>query len=307
MSLKTLEWDEEMLALFRVPRPMLPRIMGSAERVAETRGFPGLPDGIPITGIAGDQQAALFGQACFGLGDAKCTYGTGAFALVNVGSVPIPSRYGLLTTVGWKVRDKVVFALEGSSFIAGAAVQWLRDGLGLIKGAADIEALAASVPSSEGVVFVPAMSGLGAPYWDAEARGLICGLTRGATAAHLARATLEGIALQVADLLGAMSDDLGHPIARMRVDGGAAANNLLMQYQADVTGVVIERPAELESTARGAAMLAGIGCGLFKGEADAAQMSKAERIFRVEMSEADRAAHRSRWADAVGRSRGKHG
>jgi glycerol kinase len=307
MNLRTLDWDDAMLSLFKVPRPMLPRIVGSAERVAETRGFPGLPDGIPITGIAGDQQAALFGQACFGIGDAKCTYGTGAFVLVNVGSVPVPSRHGLLTTVGWKVRDRVVFALEGSAFIAGAAVQWLRDGLGLFKTAAEVEALAASVPSSDGVVFVPALSGLGAPYWDPDARGLLCGLTRGSTAAHVARATLEGIALQVADLLGAMSDDLGKPVGRMRADGGAAANNLLMQYQADVAGVTIERPGELESTARGAAMLAGVGCGLFKDEADAAQMSKAERLFRVEMGDDERAGHRARWSDAIARARGKRG
>jgi glycerol kinase len=307
MNLKTLEWDEDMLALFRVPKPMLPRIMGSAERVAETRGFSVLPDGIPITGIAGDQQAALFGQACFGPGDAKCTYGTGAFVLVNVGSVPIPSRYGLLTTVGWKVGSKVVYALEGSAFIAGAAVQWLRDGLGLFKTAGEIEALAASVPSSEGVTFVPALSGLGAPYWDPEARGLISGITRGTTAAHLARATLEGIALEVGDLLGAMADDLGQPLAKMRADGGAAANNLLMQFQADVAGIAIERPAELESTARGAAMLAGIGAGLFKGEAEAAQMAKADRVFKVGMTDIERTAHKNRWIDAVGRARGKRG
>ena len=307
MNLKTLDWDDDMLALFRVPKPMLPRIHGSAERVAETRGFSVLPDGIPITGIAGDQQAALFGQACFGPGDAKCTYGTGAFVLVNVGSVPIPSRHGLLTTVGWKIGSNVVYALEGSAFIAGAAVQWLRDGLGLFKTAGEIESLAASVPSSEGVTFVPALSGLGAPYWDPEARGLISGLTRGSTAAHLARATLEGIALEVGDLLGAMADDLGQPLAKMRADGGAAANNLLMQFQADVAGIAIERPAELESTARGAAMLAGIGAGLFKGEAEAAQMAKAERVFEVVMSDIERTAHKNRWIDAVGRARGKRG
>src|SRR6185369_4730181 len=182
MSLRTLDWDGAMLALIGVPRAVLPRIVGSAEKVAVTRGFPHLPDGIPIAGIAGDQQAALFGQACFGVGDAKCTYGTGAFVLTNIGSAPIRSRFGLLTTVAWKVGDSVAFALEGSAFIAGAAVQWLRDGLGLIKSAAEIEGLARRVPSSEGVTFVPALSGLGAPYWDAEARGLITGITRGTTA-----------------------------------------------------------------------------------------------------------------------------
>jgi glycerol kinase len=303
MSLASLDWDEGMLRLFGVPRPMLPRIVGSAEGVAVTHGFPKLPDGVPIAGIAGDQQAALFGQACFGVGDAKCTYGTGAFALVNIGGRPIASRFGLLTTVAWKVGADVAFALEGSAFIAGAAVQWLRDGLGIIKRAADIEALARAVPSSDGVTFVPALSGLGAPYWDPEARGLICGLTRGSTAAHLARATLEGVALEVRDLLGAMADDLGRPIAKLRVDGGAAANDLLMQFQADVAEVAIERPPELESTARGAAMLAGVGVGLFRTMAEAAGMSKVDRAFGVEMSPTERAGHRQRWAAAIARTR----
>lgn len=303
MSLETLAWDDAMLALFRVPRAVLPRIVGSAERVAVTRGFPHLPDGVPIAGIAGDQQAALFGQACFGVGDAKCTYGTGAFVLVNVGSAPLMSRFGLLTTVAWKIGDEVAFALEGSAFIAGAAVQWLRDGLGLVKSAGEIEALARTVASSEGVSFVPALAGLGAPYWDPDARGLLCGLTRGTTAAHVARATLEGIALEVTDLLQAMADDLGRPLARMRVDGGAAANDLLMQFQADVANVAIERPVELESTARGAAMLAGVGAGLFQRTAEAARMSKTAKTFEVSMSAAERAEHRARWADAVSRAR----
>jgi glycerol kinase len=305
MSLHTLDWDDAMLALLGVPRAVLPKIVGSAEKVAVTRGFPGLPDGVPIAGIAGDQQAALFGQACFGVGDAKCTYGTGAFVLVNVGDQPIQSRFGLLTTVAWKAGDEVVFALEGSAFVAGAAVQWLRDGLGIIKKASEIEALARTVPSSGGVTFVPALSGLGAPYWDPEARGLICGLTRGTTAGHLARATLEGVALEVSDLLGAMADDLGKPLAKMRVDGGAAANDLLIQFQADVARIVIERPAELESTARGAAMLAGVGAGIFRSLAEAAGMSRPDRVFQVEMAADDRAAHQARWADAVGRVRGR--
>jgi glycerol kinase len=303
MSLATLDWSDAMLSLFRVPRAVLPRITGSAERIAATRGFPGLPDGIPIAGIAGDQQAALFGQACFGVGDAKCTYGTGAFVLANIGSSPIRSRFGLLTTVAWKVGNEVAFAFEGSAFIAGAAVQWLRDGLGLIKSAAEIEALARRVPSSEGVTFVPALSGLGAPYWDAEARGLITGITRGTTAAHMARATLEGIALEVDDLLRAMAEDLQKPLAKMRVDGGAAANDLLMQFQADVSAMAIERPAELESTARGAAMLAGVGAGLFRNVAEAAGMSKVDRLFQVEMAREERAAHLRRWALAVARTR----
>jgi glycerol kinase len=303
MSLATLDWDPAMLELFAAPRAVLPRIVGSAETVAVTQGFPHLPDGIPIAGIAGDQQAALFGQACFGVGDAKCTYGTGAFVLVNIGDAPIASRFGLLTTVAWKAGGRVAFALEGSAFVAGAAVQWLRDGLGIIKTAADIEALARSVPSSEGVTFVPALSGLGAPYWDPEARGLICGITRGSTAGHLARATLEGVALEVRDLLGAMADDLGKPLGKMRVDGGAAANDLLIQFQADVAEVAIERPAELESTARGAAMLAGVGVGLFATLEEAAGMSRPDRSFQVEMSPAARTEHRRRWADAIARTR----
>ncbi len=303
MRLTTLEWDDAMLALIGVPRAMLPKIVGSAEPVAATRGFPGLPDGVPVAGIAGDQQAALFGQACFGVGDAKCTYGTGAFILANIGSQPIRSRFGLLTTVAWKVGDEVAFALEGSAFVAGAAVQWLRDGLGLIKSATDIEALAASVPSSGGVSFVPALSGLGAPYWDPEARGVICGITRGTTSAHLARATLEGIALEVNDLLTAMSEDLGKPLARMRVDGGAAANDLLIQFQSDIGAITIERPTELESTARGAAMLAGVGVGLFHSIAEAAGMSRVDRTFQVAMSADDRDAHRRRWSGAIARTR----
>ncbi len=303
MGLGSLDWDAEMLALFEVPRQVLPKIAGSAEIVARTSGFDPLPDGVPIAGIAGDQQAALFGQACFGAGDVKCTYGTGAFVLANIGDAPIVSRFGLLTTVAWKVGSQVAFALEGSAFVAGAAVQWLRDGLGIIQSASEIEALARSVPSSEGVAFVPALSGLGAPYWDPGARGLICGITRGTKAGHLARATLEGIALEVTDLLRAMSDDLGRPLGKMRVDGGAAANDLLMQYQADTAAIAIERPHELESTARGAAMLAGVGAGLFADAAEAARMSAAERTFRVEMSPAEREAHRARWADAVRRAR----
>jgi glycerol kinase len=303
MSLDSLDWDDGMLEAFRIPRAVLPRIVGSAEVVAETRSFPGLPDGVPVAGLAGDQQAALFGQACFDVGDAKCTYGTGAFVLANIGRAPLVSRYGLLTTVAWKVGSDVSFALEGSAFIAGAAVQWLRDGLGLIKSAAEIETLARKVASSDGVTFVPALAGLGAPYWDPNARGLLTGLTRGTTSAHLARAVLEGIALEVTDLLQAMSDDLGAPVRRMRVDGGASANDLLLDFQANVANVLIERPHERESTARGAAMLAGVGVGLFSNIHEAARMSKPERTFAVTMSEDERRDHRARWADAIARAR----
>jgi glycerol kinase len=303
MDLRLRSWSKEMCEMLGVPSAVLPRICPSAARIAETRGVPGLPDGIPIAGMAGDQHAALFGQACFGEGEAKCTYGTGAFLLVNTGAAPIKSRFGLLSTMGWQVGDEVVYALEGSCFIAGAAVQWLRDGLGLIKSAKEIEELAGSVPSSDGVVFVPALSGLGAPHWDPNARGLICGITRGTTRAHLARATLEAIALQVSDVVGAMSDDLGRAITRMRVDGGAAENDLLMQFQSDISGLTVERPTELESTARGAAMLAGLGAGIFKGGADAAKMVKINRTFSVGMAEPERASRRAAWSDAIRRTR----
>jgi glycerol kinase len=303
MNLRTLAWDEDMCRLLGVPRPLLPTIAPSAGRIAETRATGDIPAGVPICGIAGDQQAALFGQACFNEGDVKCTYGTGAFVLIHTGARPVTSRFGLLTTVGWKVGNELVYALEGSSFIAGAAVQWLRDGLGIIKTAADVEALARQVPSSDGVTFVPALAGLGAPYWDAGARGLVTGITRGTTAAHLARATLEAIAHQVTDLVGAMADDLGGPVHRMRVDGGAAANDLLMELQANLSNLVVERPAELESTARGAAMLAGLGVGLFATPAQTAGMSKATSVFRATMDGAARAKLRGAWGDAVRRAR----
>jgi glycerol kinase len=303
MNLARAEWDPELCATFHVPSQVLPTIVGSAEIVGRTRGVGFLPDGLPIAGIAGDQQAALFGQACFAEGDAKCTYGTGAFALMNIGDRPILSEHGLVTTAAWRVGGRTTYALEGSAFIAGAAVQWLRDGLGIVKSASDIEALARQVPSSEGVVFVPALAGLGAPYWDQDARGTITGLTRGTKAAHLARATLEGIAFEVRDLLVAMAADAKRPLARLRVDGGAAANDLLMQFQADVAEVTAERPADLESTGRGAAMLAGIGAGLFEKLEDVARMSPTSRVFSPAMPEADRADHLGRWAAAVRRTR----
>jgi glycerol kinase len=303
MDLASRTWSEEMCTLLDIPRSVLPQIVPSAERVAVTRGVPGLPDGIPITGMAGDQHAALFGQACFSPGDAKCTYGTGAFLLVNVGSRPVASGSGLLSTLAWQLGTEAVYALEGSCFIAGAAVQWLRDGLGMIDSAQEIEALARQVPSSDGVAFVPALSGLGAPYWDPDARGLITGITRGTTRAHLARATLEAIAFQVQDVIAAMAGDLGHPIGRMRVDGGAAANNLLLQFQSDFGSLTVERPTELESTARGAAMLAGLGAGLFSSMNDAARMIRLDRTFTPQIDAATRVAVLGRWADAICRAR----
>jgi glycerol kinase len=302
MDLSTAEWDDEMLTTLRVPRSVLPKIVSSAGVVAETRGVGFLPDGIPIAGIAGDQQAALFGQACFAEGDAKCTYGTGAFALVNIGSKPTWSDHGLVTTVAWRIGDKTTYALEGSSFIAGAAVQWLRDGLGLIETAPDVEKLAASVDSSGGVVFVPALAGLGAPYWDQNARGTITGITRGTTAAHLARATLEGIAFSVWDLLEAMAKDAKRPLNTLKIDGGAAKNDLLAQFQADIAAVAAVRPVEVESTGRGAAMLAGVGAGL-ADQARAAEMIKVDRTFAPRMPAADREEHLTRWRDAIRRAR----
>jgi glycerol kinase len=306
MDLAKLAWDDEMLALFRVPRAVLPNIVPSAGHIATTRGAGFLPDGIPITGFAGDQQAALFGQACFAEGDAKCTYGTGAFALMNVGATPTKSKHGLVTTVAWQIDGVTTYALEGSAFIAGAAVQWLRDGLGVIRTAADIEALARKVHSSDGVAFVPALAGLGAPYWDQAARGTITGITRGTTAAHLARATLEGIAFEVWDLVHAMTADAGRPLNVMKIDGGAAKSDLLAQFQADVAAVEVVRPLEIESTGRGAAMLAGVGAGL-SDLGTAARMVKLDKRFVPAISAGARASHLERWEDAIRRTRTQAG
>ena len=302
MDLAKMSWDDEMLSLFQVPKSVLPNIVPSAGTIGVTKNAGFLPDGIPITGMAGDQQAALFGQACFAEGDVKCTYGTGAFALMNIGHTPTMSKHGLVTTVAWQIAGQTTYALEGSAFIAGAAVQWLRDGLGLIRTAADIEALARQVASSDGVAFVPALAGLGAPYWDQGARGTITGITRGTTAAHLARATLEGIAFEVLDLVEAMTKDAGRPLNIMKIDGGASKNDLLAQFQADVAAVEVVRPTEIESTGRGAAMLAGVGAGL-SDLAAAAAMVKLDRKFSPAISAEDRASHTRRWKDAVARAR----
>jgi glycerol kinase len=305
MNLARCAWDPELLRVFDVPASVLPSIVGCAEVIGRTRGAGFLPDGLPITGVAGDQHAALFGQGCFAEGDAKCTYGTGAFALMNVGDRPLLSEHGLVTTPAWQIRGKTTYALEGSAFIAGAAVQWLRDGLGIIKKGSDVEALARQVESSDGVVFVPALAGLGAPHWDPDARGTITGLTRGTTAAHLARATIEGIAFQVTDLLIAMTKDAKRPLARLRVDGGAAANDLLMQFQADLANVVAERPSDLESTGRGAAMLAAVGAGLSDGFESAARMIQIQSRFEPTLPEEAREAHLARWRDALERTRSR--
>lgn len=256
------EWSAELCQLFRVPMTLLPEVRPTLGVFGQTSGVPGLPDGIPIAGVAGDQQAALYGQRCVAPGDAKCTYGTGSFMLMNVGNQPVSSRHQLLCSVAWTSAGGASYALEGSSFVSGALVQWLRDGLGIIQRAADIEALARSVPDSGGVTIVPALVGLGAPYWRPHARGLIAGLTRGTTRAHIARAALEAMALQTVDLARAMEEDSGRSINALRVDGGAASNDLLMQIQADLLGADILRPAFVESTALGAALLAARAIGL---------------------------------------------
>ncbi|HWL85567.1 MAG TPA: glycerol kinase GlpK [Polyangiaceae bacterium] len=302
MNLARTEWDPELCKLLRVPEQVLPKIVGSAEIVGHTQGVGFLPDGIPIAGMAGDQQAALFGQACFGEGDAKCTYGTGAFALMNIGARPVWSSHGLVTTVAWKVGGAVTYAFEGSAFIAGAAVQWLRDGLGIIRSAAEVEELARKVSSSDGVAFVPALAGLGAPYWDQGARGTIVGLTRGSTAAHIARATLEGIAFQVWDLLEAMTKDAKREVVKLRVDGGAVKNDLLMQLQADIAQITVERPAEIESTGRGAAMLAAVGAGLAR-MSDLTALARVERSFSPKVGRTEQGEMLNRWKDAISRAR----
>ena len=302
-DLHTLAWSDELLELFGIPRAVLPQVVASSGTIGVTRGVAGLPDGIPIAGIAGDQQAALFGQACFTPGEAKCTYGTGAFILMNTGDQPVASRSGLLTTVAWKLgTGELRYALEGSAFIAGAAVQWLRDGLQFFSSAAEIEALAQSVSDSGGVIVVPAFAGLGAPHWRPEARGSITGLTRGTTRAHIARATLEGIALQNVDVLRAMERDAGRQLTMLKVDGGAASNNLLMQFQSDVLGVEIVRPALVETTALGAAFLAGLGTGVWPDQAAVRTTWREERRFKPDGNRAAIAAHLARWNDAVAKA-----
>jgi glycerol kinase len=299
LDLARLTWDPELLGILGVPAAVLPRVVDSSQLVGTTRGVPGLPDGLPVAGIAGDQQAALFGQACFEPGETKCTYGTGAFMLQNVGTTPVPSRHGLLTTVAWRIGGVTHYALEGSAFVAGAAVQWLRDGLKLIRRSADVEALARSVPDSAGVVFVPALAGLGAPHWRPAARGLVTGIDRGTTAGHLARATLEGIAFQVNDLASAMRADSGVDIPAFRVDGGATRNDLLMQFQADLLGVEVERPRMIETTALGAAFLAGLATGFWSSPAAIRGHFRVDKRFKPRMKAAVREEHLARWRKAV--------
>jgi glycerol kinase len=302
MGLTTLQWDDGLLGLLGVARDTLPRIASSAEEYGRTKGLKSLPDGIPVSGMAGDQQAALFGQACFQPGEAKCTYGTGAFLLMNVGDKPVASKAGLLSTVAWQLKGQTSYALEGSAFIAGAAVQWLRDGLGLIKKASDIEALAKQCKSTGDVVFVPALAGLGAPHWRPEARGLFAGLSRDTTAAHLARAVLEGMALQIFELADAMRADSGRDIPAFKVDGGAVANNLLMQFQADVLGTQVVRPKNAETTSLGAAFLGGLGAGVWESTDAIKQAWKADKVFFPKMEEDERTRQLTKWRKAVQRA-----
>ena len=301
-NIHTLSWDEELLRLFSIPSCMLPQVLPSS-------GSFGVTDAalfgvsIPITGVAGDQQAALFGQCCFEAGTVKNTYGTGGFLLMNTGERPIQSSNGLLTTVGWQIGGQTTYVLEGSVFVCGAAIQWLRDGLGLLHSAAESEAIASAVRDTGGVYFVPALTGLGAPYWDPYARGTIVGISRGTTRAHLVRATLEAMALQTADVLSAMQQDLRASIPMLRVDGGAAANNLLLSLQSDLLGIPVARPACIETTALGAANLAGLAVGLYTDVQEIQSLCKIERKFFPTIDATERDERLTAWHRAVDRAK----
>jgi glycerol kinase len=302
LNLRTADWDDDLLKLLRIPREVLPEVCDSSGVLGEITSVPALR-GIPIAGVAGDQQAALFGQACWKPGMAKNTYGTGCFLLLHTGVRPVASRNNLLTTIAWRIGGKTEYALEGSVFIGGAVVQWLRDGLGVIAKSSDIESLAATVPDNGGVYLVPAFAGLGAPHWDAGARGLVTGLTRGSTAGHLARAALESIAYQSADLLGAMQADCGHRLRELRVDGGATVNGALMQFQSDLLRVPVVRPRTTETTALGAAYLAGLATGFWKNRAEIAALWAADRTFRPAAAAPHMKRLQSAWQAAVQRAR----
>jgi glycerol kinase len=302
-NINTLAWDPDLLRLMNVPASMLPEVRASSEVYARVSTSLGVAD-VPIAGIAGDQQAALFGQMCVSPGLTKNTYGTGCFLLQNTGTRPVPSANRLVTTVAWKIGDRTEYALEGSVFIGGAVVQWLRDGLGLIAKSADVERLAASVADNGGVYLVPAFAGLGAPHWDPYARGLMVGITRGTTAGHVACAALESIAYQVDDLLDAVSADSGIQMSELRVDGGASTNDALLQFQANLLGVPVVRPAVTETTALGAAYLAGLAVGFWSSASEIAGQWRVDRRFEPSMPRADAARLRERWREAVGRSKG---
>lgn len=302
MNLKTQQWDQELLETFNIPTSVLPKIVSSDHYIANTaKGLLGAE--IPITGVLGDQQSALFGQSCFEVGSAKNTYGTGCFMLFNTGPNIQSSQNQLLSTLAWHCQDQPTYALEGSVFMAGAIVQWLRDGLGIIQNSQDVERLACQVKSSDGVVLVPAFTGLGAPHWDSEARALLCGMSRGTNKAHIARAALEAIAFQVSDVLTAMQSDIGQPLKELRVDGGASSNDILMQFQADILNVPVLRPKMLESTAWGAAAMAGLKSGVFKHLSEISESWQLDRAFEPNMSEDQRQSHLQLWQDALARAK----
>ncbi len=302
-NIQTLQWDDELLKLLNIPKAMLPEVRSNSEIYGQTAPeLFGRP--IPLSGAAGDQQAAMFGQACFQSGSAKNTYGTGCFMLLNTGPFAIPSRHGLLTTIGWQIGKQVTYCLEGSVFIAGAAVQWLRDELKIIKSADEMEALALEVPDNGGVYFVPALVGLGAPYWDSQARGTIVGLSRGSGRAHLARAALESMAYQTRDILEAMQDDAGIKLRMLKVDGGASANNLLLQFQADILGTHVQRPVVQQTTALGAAYLAGLAVGYWQDQSEITSNWALDREFQPDLPAATRAQLYGTWQRAVERSLG---
>jgi glycerol kinase len=301
LNLRTVKWDPELLDLFRIPVALLPEVRQSSEIYGTTKNLSLLPDGIPISGIAGDQQAALFGQACFRVGESKCTYGTGAFLVLNTGKEIKYSKNGLLTTIAWGIDNQITYALEGSVFIAGAAVQWLRDGLKIINNASEIEALARSVDNSGDVVFVPAFVGLGAPYWNDQVRGTIFGLSRGTSRAHIARATLESIALQCYDVFSAMEEDLGQALTRIKVDGGACKNDLLMQFQSNLLQKPILRPKVIETTGLGAALLAGLSVGMWKDLDTVTRLWQVDREFLPSSSTETIRPVIDRWHELINR------
>ena len=300
-NINTLQWDDELLKMFDIPRSMMPEVRSSSEIYGHTKTTI-FAHKVPIAGIAGEQQAALFGQMCIEPGMVKNTYGTGCFLLMNSGDKPIISQNNLITTVAWKIGDKVNYALEGSIFVGGSVVQWLRDGLGVIKSSSEVEELASRVPDTNGVYFVPALTGLGAPWWDQYARGTIVGISRGTNTAHIARAALEGIAFQTMDITAAMSRDAGLPLRELKVDGGASRNNLLMQFQADILGTRVIRPRVVETTALGAAYLAGLAVGYWSSVEQIRKQWHVDRIFEPTWDETAIAKARDGWEDAVKRT-----
>lgn len=300
-NIHTLEWDADLLKLLDIPASMMPEVKSSSEVYAHTKTTIFAHE-VPIAGIAGNQQAALFGQMCVDPGAIKNTYGTGCFVMLNTGAKPVVSKNNLLTTVAWKIGDQVNYALEGSIYVGGSVVQWLRDGLGIIKSSGEVEALARTVPDSGGVFFVPALTGLAAPYWDAYARGTIVGISRGTTAVHIARAALDGIAFQTYDIAQAMARDMEHPLTELKVDGGASRNNLLMQYQANLLGINVVRPKITETTALGAAYLAGLAVGYWGSIDELRQQWQVERVFEPTSDPKEIEATKQGWADAVSRT-----